>query len=76
MQLNSSAVSRGSFREITDKAIRRGVFPCVPDSIAAVEDWPRGNTRALSARLDTPGRCYSSRWRPAKYINGSLSSSI
>ena len=27
------------FREITDKAIRRGVFGCVPDLIAAIEDY-------------------------------------
>jgi transposase len=29
------------FREITDKAIRRGVFPSVPDLIAAIEDYLR-----------------------------------
>ena len=27
------------FRELTDKAIRRGVFPSVPDLIAAIEDY-------------------------------------
>ena len=27
------------FRELTDKAIRRGVFPGVPDLIAAIEDY-------------------------------------
>ena len=27
------------FRELTDKALRRGVFPSVPDLIAAIEDY-------------------------------------
>jgi transposase len=31
------------FREITDKAIRRGVFPSVPDLIAAIEDYLKAN---------------------------------
>jgi transposase len=31
------------FREITEKAIRRGVFPSVPDLIAAIEDYLRVN---------------------------------
>ena len=31
------------FRDITDKAIRRGVFPSVPDLIAAIEDYLRVN---------------------------------
>lgn len=31
------------FREITDKAIRRGVFGCVPDLIAAIEDYLAAN---------------------------------
>jgi hypothetical protein len=28
------------FRELTDKALRHGVFHSVPDLIAAVEDYP------------------------------------
>jgi hypothetical protein len=35
------------FREITDKAIRRGVFASVPDLIAAIEDY-------LKATNDNP----------------------
>ena len=35
------------FRELTDKAIRRGVFPSVPDLIAAIEDY-------LAAHNDDP----------------------
>lgn len=31
------------FRELTDKAIRRGVFPSVPSLIAAIEDYLRAN---------------------------------
>ena len=31
------------FREITEKAIRRGVFPSVPDLIAAIEDYLKAN---------------------------------
>jgi transposase len=31
------------FREITDKAIRRGVFPSVPDLITAIETYMRAN---------------------------------
>lgn len=31
------------FREITDKAIRRGVFASVPDLIAAIEDYLKAN---------------------------------
>src|SRR5450756_915852 len=31
------------FRDITDEAIRRGVFPSVPDLIAAIEDYLRVN---------------------------------
>jgi transposase len=31
------------FREITDKAIRRGVFPSVPDLISAIEAYMRAN---------------------------------
>ena len=31
------------FREITVKAIRRGVFPSVPDLIAAIEDYLKAN---------------------------------
>lgn len=31
------------FREITDKAIRRGVFGCVPDLIAAIEEYLAAN---------------------------------
>ena len=27
------------FRELTDKALRRGVFPSVPDLITAIEDY-------------------------------------
>jgi len=32
-----------SFREITDKAIRRGVFHSVPDLIAAIEAYLNAN---------------------------------
>lgn len=35
------------FRELTDKALRRGVFPSVPDLIAAIEDY-------LAAHNDNP----------------------
>ncbi len=31
------------FRDITDKAIRRGVFPSVPDLIAAIDDYLKAN---------------------------------
>jgi transposase len=31
------------FREITDKAIRRGVFPSVPDLVAAIETYLKAN---------------------------------
>ena len=31
------------FRELTDKAVRRGVFRSVPDLIAAIEDYLRAN---------------------------------
>jgi transposase len=31
------------FRELTDKAIRRGVFRSVPDLIAAIEDYLRAH---------------------------------
>ena len=31
------------FREITEKAIRRGVFPSVPNLIAAIEDYLKAN---------------------------------
>jgi transposase len=31
------------FRELTDKALRRGVFPSVPTLIAAIEDFLRAN---------------------------------
>ena len=35
------------FRELTDKALRRGAFHCVPDLIAAIE-------RYLAAHNDEP----------------------
>jgi hypothetical protein len=31
------------FGNLTDKAIRRGVFHCVPDLIAAIEDYLEAN---------------------------------
>jgi transposase len=54
------------FRELTEKALRRGVFPSVPDLIAAIEDFLRAHnddprpfvwTASVEAILEKVGRC-------------------
>ncbi|MGH2533000.1 MAG: IS630 family transposase [Thermomicrobiales bacterium] len=54
------------FRELTDKAIRRGVFHSVPDLIAAIEDYLAAHnddpkpfvwTASIDAILEKVGRC-------------------
>jgi hypothetical protein len=45
------------FRELTDKAIRRGVFHFVPDPIAAIENHMEAhNDEAEPGRHGAPGR--------------------
>src|SRR4051794_9962830 len=54
------------FREITDKAIRRGVFHSVPDLISAIEDYLNAHnddpkpfvwTASIESILEKVGRC-------------------
>jgi transposase len=54
------------FRELTDKAIRRGVFHSVPDLIAAIEDYLKAHnddpkpfvwTASIDSILEKVGRC-------------------
>jgi transposase len=54
------------FRELTDKAIRRGVFYSVPDLIAAIEDYLKAHneepkpfvwTASIDSILEKVGRC-------------------
>jgi transposase len=54
------------FRELTDKAIRRGVFHSVPDLIAAIEDYLKVHnddpkpfvwTASIDSILEKVGRC-------------------
>ena len=41
------------FRELTDKALRRGIFHSVPDLIAAIEEYLNAhNARPETLRLD------------------------
>ncbi len=41
----SAAVDAPSFREITDKRIRRGSFHRVPEFIAAIEDYLKSHNQ-------------------------------
>jgi transposase len=54
------------FRELTDKALRRGVFPSVPDLVAAIGEFLEAHnedpkpfvwTASVEAILDKVGRC-------------------
>ncbi len=54
------------FRELTDKAIRRGVFHCVPDLIAAIHEFLKAHnddpqpfiwTASIDSILQKVGRC-------------------
>ena len=54
------------FRELTDKALRRGVFPSVPDLVAAINEYLEAHnsdpkpfiwTASVEAILEKVGRC-------------------
>ena len=54
------------FRELTKKALRRGVFPSAPDLIAAIEEFLEAHnedpkpfvwTASVEAILEKVGRC-------------------
>ena len=50
-----------SFRELTEKAIRRGVFHSVPDLIAAIEDYLSAHNEDPSHSFGPPRSTPSSR---------------
>ena len=65
LELQLNLVERW-FKELTDKAIRRGVFHSVPDLIAAIEDYLEAHnddpkpfvwTASVDSILEKVGRC-------------------